>query len=224
MSSWRHFPVACAAAFAAGYAWTTAFSTFNTSVQLNTAAWVRGRAMAFYQLTYFATLGAGSALWGTVAEHVGIPRALLVAALVLALGLFAAARYPVGFGEGLNFAPTSRPIPVAVNEPQAEHGPVLITVEYRIDPQRAVEFTSAMLELGRFRRRDGAVDWGLFEDVCEPGRYLETFVVESWGEHLRQHERATVADRRFWEHANSFHLGDGLPPVSHLLYAYHQET
>jgi hypothetical protein len=81
-----------------------------------------------------------------------------------------------------------------------------------------------MLELGRFRRRDGAVDWGLFEDVAEPGRYVETFMVESWGEHLRQHERATVADRQIWERANSFHLRGGPPPVSHLLYAYHEET
>ena len=111
MAVWRYYPVACAAAFAAGFAWTTAFSTFNTSVQLNTAAWVRGRAMAFYQLTYFAALGAGSALWGTVAEHVGIPRALLVAALALALGIIVAARYPVSFGEGLNLEPSSRPMP-----------------------------------------------------------------------------------------------------------------
>jgi hypothetical protein len=130
-----------------GFAWTSVLSTFNTSVQLNTAAWVRGRAMAFYQVTYFVGLGAGSALWGTVAEHVGIPRTLLVAALALALGLIAAARYPVGFGEGLNFEPTSRPIPVVVNEPEAEQGPVLVTVEYRIDPRRAAEFTLAMLEL-----------------------------------------------------------------------------
>ncbi len=224
MSVWRHYPVACAAAFAAGFAWTTAFSTFNTSVQLNTAGWVRGRAMAFYQLTYFAALGGGSALWGSVAEHVGIPRAFLVAALVLALGLMLAARYPVSFGEGLNLSPSSRPIPVVVNEPQAEQGPVLITVEYRIDPGKAAEFAAAMLELGRFRRRDGAVDWGLFEDVTEPGRYLETFVVESWGEHLRQHDRATVADHQILERVNSFHLGDRPPAVAHLLYAYHQDT
>jgi MFS family permease len=224
MAVWRQFPVVCVAAFAAGFVWSEAFSTFNTSVQLNTAAWVRGRTMAFYQLTYFASLGAGSALWGSVAEHVGIPRAFLVAALALALGLIVAVRYPVGFGEGLNLAPSSRPIPDVVNEPQAERGPVVVTVEYRIDPQRAAAFTSAMLELGRFRRRDGAVDWGLYEDAAEQGRYLEIFVVESWGEHLRQHERTTVADRQILEHASSFHLGDGPPSVSHLLYAYYQDT
>jgi len=224
MAVWRHYPVACAAAFAAGFAWTSVLSTFNTSVQLNTAAWVRGRAMAFYQVTYFAGLGAGSALWGSVAEHVGIPRALLFAALALAVGLIVEGRYPVGLGEGINFAPSFRPIPVVANEPEAEQGPVLITVEYRIDPRRAADFATVMLELGRFRRRDGAVDWGLYEDVAEPGRYLETFVVESWGEHLRQHERTTVADRLISERANSFHILDGPPPVSHLLYTYHEET
>ena len=224
MAVWRQYPVACAAAFAAGFAWTSVLSTFNTSVQLNTAAWVRGRAMAFYQVTYFVGLGAGSALWGSVAEHVGIPRALLVAALALAIGLIVEGRYPVGLGEGINFAPSFRPIPVVVNEPQAEQGPLLVTVEYRIDPRRAAEFASVMLELGRFRRRDGAVDWGLYEDVAEQGRYLETFVVESWGEHLRQHERTTVADRQILERANLFHILNGPPPVSHLLYAYHEET
>lgn len=224
MATWRHYPVACISAFGAGFAWTAAFSTYNTSVQLNTAAWVRGRALAFYQLTFAAALGAGSVLWGAVAEHVGIPQALLTAALALMLGLLLVARYPVGFAEGLNLAPSSRPVLVVVNEPEAEQGPVLVTVEYRIDPQKAAEFAVAMQELGRFRRRDGAVDWGLFADVAEQDRYLETFIVESWGEYLRQQERATEADRQTWEHAYSFHLPGGPPPISRLLYAYHQET
>lgn len=171
-----------------------------------------------------AAFGAGSVLWGAVAEHVGIPQALLAAALSLALGLLLAGRYPVGFAEGLNLTPSSRPVPVVVNEPEAEQGPVLVTVEYRIEPQRAAEFAAAMQELGRFRRRDGAVDWGLCGDVAEHGRYLETFVVESWGEYLRQQERATEADRQIWELANAFHLPEGPPHISRLLYAYHQET
>jgi hypothetical protein len=80
-----------------------------------------------------------------------------------------------------------------------------------------------MLELGRVRRRDGAMRWELFEDVAAPGRYLETFVVESWAEHLRQHERATVSDRQVWERVRSFHLNESPPAASHLLYAYHEE-
>jgi len=223
MATWRHFPVACLAMFAAGFAWTTELSTFNTSVQLTTPAWVRGRALAVYQLTYFAGMGACSALWGSVALHLGIPRAILVAGLSLAVGLMVAVRFPVSFGEGIDLAPSSRPAPVAASEPRAERGPLLVTVEYRIDPQNASEFSRAMIELGRVRRRDGAMRWGLFEDVAQPGRYLETFVVESWVEHLRQHERATVADQQVRERVQRFHLGKGPPAVSHLLYAYPEE-
>jgi MFS family permease len=223
MAVLRYYPVACVATFALGFAWTTELSTFNTSVQLNTAAWVRGRAMAFYQLTYFVMLGAGSALWGTVAEHIGMARALLGAAVALILGVIVEERFPVRFADGLNFEPSAGPSPVVLTEPLAEHGPVLVTVEYYIDPKTSAEFSAAMLDLGRFRRRDGAVDWGLFEDVAEEGRFLETFVVESWGEHLRQHERATIADRKISQRANSFHIRDIPPAVSHLLYAYYQE-
>jgi hypothetical protein len=154
---------------------------------------------------------------------VGIPRALLGAALAFVLGLAVEERFPVGFAEGLNFEPSIRPGPIVLFEPHSEHGPVLVTVEYYIDPRTAADFNLAMLDLGRFRRRDGAVDWGLFEDVAEAGRYLETFVVESWGEHLRQHERATITDRKITERANSFHVRDIPPVVSHLLYAYYQE-
>jgi MFS family permease len=223
MAAFRYYAVACFAAFASGFAWTTELSTFNTSVQLNTAAWVRGRAMAFYQLTYFAMLGAGSALWGSVAERIGMPRALLGAALSLVLGVIVEEKYPVSFAEGLNFEPSARPAPIVFYEPHSEHGPVLITVEYFIDPKKAADFNLAMLEMGRFRKRDGAVDWGLYEDLAEEGRYVETFIVESWGEHLRQHERATVGDRGISERVNSFHIRDIPPVVAHLLYAYYQE-
>jgi hypothetical protein len=74
-----------------------------------------------------------------------------------------------------------------------------------------------MRELARVRRRDGAVEWGLFRDAADPARYLETFIVESWAEHLRQHERVTAVDRAVQERAVAFHLGPGRPPVSHLI-------
>ena len=222
MAVWHSFPVVCAAVFVAGAVWTTQFSTFNASIQLDTPAWVRGRALAFYMLTYSAILGAGSALWGVVAEQVGMSRSLLIAALSLLAGLSIASRYPVRLSQESNLEPALQPVPVMVNEPEAEHGPVLITVEYQIDPNRAAAFRLAMLGLCRVRRRDGAMRWGLFEDVVVPGRYVETFVAESWAEHLRQHTRATVRDAKVWERVHAFHLKEDPPVVSHLLYAYHE--
>jgi hypothetical protein len=76
-----------------------------------------------------------------------------------------------------------------------------------------------MRALGRVRRRDGAMRWGLFSDTANPGRFFETFLVESWTEHLRQHERVTVADREVENQARSFQIGGKPPIVSHLIYA-----
>ena len=80
-------------------------------------------------------------------------------------------------------------------EPLPDDGPVLITVEYQIDPEDAERFVPAMEELGRIRRRDGALPLGPVRGPrAARACYLETFVVDSWSEHLRQHERLTVAD------------------------------
>ncbi|MFN2489043.1 MAG: MFS transporter, partial [Actinomycetota bacterium] len=50
----------------------------------------------------------------------------------------------------------------------------------------------------------------IFRDSTDSSRYLETFVVESWAEYLRQRERLTVADVAIQESVRSFHSAE--PP------------
>ena len=69
------------------------------------------------------------------------------------------------------------------------------------------------------RRRDGAYRWGIYRDPVDASRYVETFVVESWAEHLRQHARATVGDEALQSAAYGFHRGTAPPTVRHLVYA-----
>jgi hypothetical protein len=95
---------------------------------------------------------------------------------------------------------------------------VLVTVEYRIDPRNRDAFLTALRELGHERRRDGPYGWGVFEDAAEKGRVIETFHVESWLEHLRQHERVTGADRVLQDEVHRFHT-EGTPKVTHLVAA-----
>jgi hypothetical protein len=88
-----------------------------------------------------------------------------------------------------------------------------------VEPTRGAAFARAMKDLERIRRRDGAIRWGLFEDAGAPGRFLESFLVESWGEHLRQHARVTVTDRVVEERAYAFHIAPEPPKVTHWLAA-----
>ncbi|HJX92788.1 MAG TPA: MFS transporter, partial [Pyrinomonadaceae bacterium] len=100
---------------------------------------------------------------------------------------------------------------------EASDGPAITVVEYRIDSRTAVEFLEAMKELKRIRLRDGAIRWNLSRDTADPQRYVETFVAESWADHLRQHERVTAADRAVEERVEAFHLGPDPPKTTHLV-------
>jgi hypothetical protein len=55
-----------------------------------------------------------------------------------------------------------------------------------------------LVEVGRagvVRRRSGAIGWAVYEDPAAPDVMLEVFMVDSWIEHLRQHERGTRSGR-----------------------------
>ncbi|MDT7806537.1 MAG: hypothetical protein QOJ70_350 [Acidobacteriota bacterium] len=214
----RVYWLLCAAMVAGGVAWMVTMSSFNISAQTVVPEWVRARALALYLLAFFGSLAVGSAAWGLVAERVGIHTALFCAAAALVVGLAATPLFPLRGGEELDLNPSLHwSEPSFVHEPHPERGPVLVTVEYVIDPARAAEFARAMQDVKRILRRDGATRWGLFADTARPGRYLETFLIESWGEHMRQHARVTNEDRAAEERARSFHLSDSPPVVTHLI-------
>ena len=201
-----------------GVAWTTCMASFNTVAQTVAPAWARGRVLALYTLVLLGGLAIGSTAWGGFATRFGIARALDLAAGGLILGLLVSLRYRLIRLEDLTLTPWVHwPEPVVVIQPKPDDGPVLVTVEYRIDPDRALEFRRAMKDLRRLRRRDGAFRWGLFSNTADPGRFVETYLVESWAEHLRQHTRITEADRKIEERAFEFHLDNGFPEAQHLI-------
>ncbi len=112
------------------------------------------------------------------------------------LAIVATRRFSLEVPDALGAAGAHWPEPTAHDDLDLEpdRGPVMVTVEYRVDPSRAQAFGAAMQELASVRRRDGASSWGLFKDTADPERYIEFFLVESWVEHLRQHHRITQHD------------------------------
>jgi MFS family permease/quinol monooxygenase YgiN len=213
--------VVAAALLVAGAAWLVLLSTLNAAVQTAVPSWVRARALAVYMLVFAGSMSAGSALWGAVATHRGISQTLILSALGLILGFLLMLLSRVKLGQDLDMTPSLHwGEPLVVLEPHPEHGPILVMIEHRIDPKDSEAFSQAMQALRLIRRRDGAIRWGLFQDLAEPGRFIETFIVETWAEHLRQHERMTMADREVEERVRAFHLGGSRPAVSHFIYAY----
>jgi quinol monooxygenase YgiN len=182
----------------AGAGWLTTLSSLLLAAQRGAAGWVRGRALAISTLTLFGSLALGAVVWGVVATRAGVQWALTAAAAGMVLGLVLVPRFRLAAAEALDLEPSRNwADPVVAEELADDAGPVLVMVEYTIEPAQRAAFTAAARSLLRpMRRRDGAVFWELFVDSANPTRCVECWLVESWAEHLRQHERTTRADRK----------------------------
>lgn len=203
---------------AGGFAWMVLLSSLNVAARMVVPAWVQARCLAVYLLVFQGGMALGSVGWGVLAANAGVRRALICAGAGLLLTVALALRYPLRAGAVLNLRPAGKwPEPEISPGPSSNATPVLVTVEYEIDPNRVDEFTSEMKKMEEIRRRDGAFQWGLFIDPAGAGKYLEEFLVETWVEHLRQHERFTVSDQRVQDRILALHRGPEPPRVTHYL-------
>jgi len=210
---------ALVASLLAGVSWIAVLATLAVSAQISLPDWVRGRGLALYTTVFFGCLTIGSAVWGEVAAVFGLPAAHFLAAVGVLAAIPLTWRWKLQAGAGLDLTPSMHwPAPLTAYPIDQDRGPVLVTVEYRIRPQDRPLFLQTIEQLGHERRRDGAYRWGVFEDAAEEGRIIEAFLVASWTEHLRQHERVTNADRLVQECVQRFQL-DGAPKVAHFIAA-----
>ena len=205
----RDFAVLLGAMLVAGIGWLIVVSSLILAAQRGAAEWVRGRSLAVSSLTLFGSFAVGALLWGVVADRAGITLALTAAGGGLLLGLGLIPRFRLAAAEGVNLDPAHIwEDPVVAEALAADAGPVLVTVEYTLEPHQRATFASALRRLvGPIRRRDGAVFWELFVDAANPHRCVECYLVESWAEHLRQHGRTTQADREVEDALRTFYTG-----------------
>ena len=200
----------------AGASWTVVLTSLYVSAQVALPDWVRGRGLAIFLTVIFGATTVGSALWGQIASMEGLPIAHYFAAAGAVLAIPLTWLWKLQTGEGLDLTPSMHwRAPQLVHQIENNQGPVLVTVQYRIDPKDADRFLAAIQELGHERKRDGAFAWGVFEDTAEIGRYVETFLIESWLELMHAHERVTNADRMLEEQIRK--LLTASPRVTHLI-------
>lgn len=200
-----------------GGGWIIALTTLNGVAQAVLPNWVRGRGLAIYLMVFNGAMAAGSLAWGLFAQQVGIPLALLIGAAGLVLISLVFHRVKLPTGEADLQASNHWPEPMLTAPVEHDRGPVLIQIEYRIRQHDIPAFLHAMQHVAKERRRDGAYAWGVAEHTGEPERVIEWFMVESWAEHLRQHQRVSKADADMQAEAMRFHIGPGRPHVHHFL-------
>jgi MFS family permease len=196
-----------------------AFSTTFSIVQVNLPGWVRGRGLATAMFVFQGVSVVGALSWGAIAGATSLRTAMLIAAASAIV--LATAVSPIRLVKYAESDLTPQPLgdmaPLLDIGP--DDGPVLVTLRWTINPETRVEFTTAMRDIRRLRRRDGAIQWGLYELVDAPGSFVEHFVVATWAEHERQHHRQTAADAVINDAAMRFRLDTEPLHADHLIAA-----
>jgi MFS family permease len=206
--------IALPAIMVLGMAWISTANSLTLAAQVALPNWVRARGMAIYQMALMGGAAAGSLLWGQVAGLASVRIAVVSASIVGPLLWLATRKISVEGGADPDFSPAPPGnVPEVAIDVAPQEGPVMVTVEYQIDPADAAGFAEVMQKTRRARLRQGALSWGLFRDTSAPGRYIEYFVDESWVEHQRRLERFTAADAGLRERRLAFHKGVGPPAV-----------
>jgi MFS family permease len=183
-----------------GTAWVSVLATSSAGTQSSTPAWVRARALSMNLVAFQASMAAGSALWGWLASLIGLRFTLAASAAVVLLLLMLNQRARIALGQESELK-TGVQLPelAVVGEPLPDDGPVLIQIEYRIDPENRSAFLDAIHAIEPARRRNGASAWRIFRDLEDEGRFVERFVVTSWAEYVRLRARMTMADQELRE-------------------------
>lgn len=213
-----NIPMAVGSMLATGFGWNLMTTNLQSAALLGAANWVKARAFGIFLMVFQGSMAIGAVLWGTLALEIGVSNSLLAAAALLAASLLIAALYPLIIDPSRDFNPSLHLPDPAVEELVAQdEGPVLITIEYQVDPARSEEFIARLRKMRAVRLRDGAVRWRYWRDVSKRSRIVETFIVDSWLEHMRQHDRFTKADRVLQQDVWELHIGKSPPLVRHWI-------
>jgi hypothetical protein len=180
----------------AGVAWILALSTLNSLYQLSLPQWIKARGMSFYLIVFQGGNAVGSAVLGLLAQHLGLSPTLLITAIGLALGPLAGLRYRFQVIPPQQLLPAGDwPAPVLADGEDPGAGPVMVSIEYRPQAGQEASLLAALRDARFSRRRTGAIEWRVWQDSAQPGRVIEQFVVASWEDHLRMHDRITARDQ-----------------------------
>ena len=201
-----------------GACWVLALSLFNVTVQLSSPRWVVGRMLSFYQMATFGGMALGSWSWGAAAGAIGLPAAMQMAGLCLLIGTFMGLRYRMPEFGTVDLDPLDKfKEPSLRLDLRGRSGPIMVMIDYVIDPADIPAFLSTMADRRRIRRRDGARQWVLLRDLEHADRWTESYHVSTWDDYLRHNMRRTKADAEVSARILRLHRGAAPPQVHRMI-------
>lgn len=184
------------AVFLAGGAWIGVTLLFTVVVQLSVPDWVMGRAVTICLTMVTGGFALGSAIWGALASQHSIAGALVAAGGCLLLSPLLGIRYRMPQAVATftdDYVEQSEPEVVLTLDNGS--GPIIVELEYQVDPERMEFFSQHMRELRMIRQRNGAYDWSLARNIAKPEHWIERFRCPTWLDLQHHRNRVTQAER-----------------------------
>ncbi|MBB4860131.1 MFS family permease [Novosphingobium chloroacetimidivorans] len=199
----------CAGFFVIGMSNILTVAILNVTVQMSAPRWVTARALSLYSSAITAGIGIGAYAWGEIAGEIGVALAFITS------GVAVAATVLLGFVLPLPDEDSDTSMVEIGYEPEValaltlRSGPIVVEVEYDVEPGQAREFYDTMMNLQRVRKRLGGFDWSLARDIENPALWTERYHCPTWGDYLRMRDRYAAPEYQIQAEADSFNRQRG---------------
>lgn len=210
--------ITLAAMFVVGFSNIVTLALLNVSVQMSSPRWVTARALSLFTSAMTGGVALGAWFWGFVAAQESVTFAFLASGLASIASALLGMLLPLIRDRKAD--PESIPLR---DEPEValpltlRSGPVVIEVEYKVDPDQAREFHSVMTRMQHARSRIGAFDWSISRDIADPSIWIERYHCPTWGDYLRMRDRYTQSELDLARAVDDYHRGEERPRIRRRL-------
>lgn len=198
----------------------TSISLLNVTIQLAVPRWVVARSLSLFTASLTGGVALGAWAWGEVAAISDVGISFVIS------GVYCAATAALGYlfpvtetsHKSIDSEPVELKSTLDVAMPLTmRSGPIIIEIDYDVDPNDARSFYSVMLKIQRIRQRNGGFQWSLSRNIADPAIWTERYHCPTWGDYLRMRDRWTQADRIVQEEADRFHSRQEPPMIRRRL-------
>lgn len=142
-----------------------------------------------------AGIGIGAIMWGLVASCWSVDNAIIASGTAMWVMPVLAIFLPLPASSNAEVVAVALPdvadVGMAIT---LRSGPLIIEIDYDVDPAQARDFYNAVLKVQRARVRIGAFNWSIARDNANPALWTERYECPTWGDYLRMRDRFTQAD------------------------------
>jgi predicted MFS family arabinose efflux permease len=190
----RWVPVTAVIITIAGVVWTWILATLNSTYQVLTPDWVRGRTMGAFILSVFGFMPLGAITSGVLGAAVGADSALVLFSIAVIVIGGLSFRMPIPVLEQIDPPVVLAPVAGTIPEVDDTDEAVLVITTWRVPDDQLNAFLEVLADLRRVRLRTGAYQWSAYRDATAPDSISEVFMLPSWEQRVQQIKRLdTVA-------------------------------